>query len=83
MVVVIVVVLALYGSITTHQKYKGISSMDCRERGSYARGVYPTQYTSRMRTARVKEEVEADTRVVRNMERNVGTIWGKSRTRPY
>ena len=28
--------------------------MDYRERGSYARGVYPTQDTSRMGTARVK-----------------------------
>ena len=35
-------------------KYKGPSSMDCRERESHARGVYPTQDTSRMGTARVK-----------------------------
>ena len=40
------------------------SSMDCRERGSHARGVYPTQYTSRMGTARVKQEEEADTRII-------------------
>ena len=46
--VVVVVVLALYGSITTRRKYKGTSSIDCRERGSHARGVYPTQYTSCM-----------------------------------
>ena len=38
--------------------------MDCRERRSHARGVYPTQYTSRMETARVKEEVGADTSVI-------------------
>ena len=38
--------------------------MDCRERGSHARGVYPTQYTSRMKTARVKEEEGADTRIM-------------------
>ena len=30
--------------------------MDCRERGSHARGVYPT--------ARVKEEVGSDTRII-------------------
>ena len=62
--------------------------MDCRERGSHARGVYPTQYTSRMITARVKEEEGADKHnskiAVLNMEgRNVGTIGGrKSQTRP-
>ena len=38
--------------------------MDYRERGSHARGVYPTQDTSRMGTARVKEEEGADTRVI-------------------
>ena len=62
-VVVVVVVLALYGSITTRRKYKGTSNMDCRERGSYARGVYPT-HTSRMGTAKVKQEVGADTRII-------------------
>ena len=38
-IVVVVVIQALYGSITTRQKYKGTSSMNCRERGSQARGV--------------------------------------------
>ena len=38
--------------------------MDCRERGSHVRGVYPTQYTPHMRTARVKQEVGADTRII-------------------
>ena len=38
--------------------------MDCRERGSHARRVYPTQYTSRIETAKVKEEVGADTRII-------------------
>ena len=33
-----------------------------RERGSHARGVYPTQDTSRIGTARVKQVVGADTR---------------------
>ena len=37
--------------------------MDYRERGSHARGVYPTQYTSRMGAARVMQEEEADTRI--------------------
>ena len=39
--------------------------MDCRELGSHARGVYPTQYTSRMGTAIVKQKKEADTRIMR------------------
>ena len=51
--------------------------MNYRERGSHARGVYSTQYTLRMRSARVKQEEEADknnVRVVRNLEEtNVGT----------
>ena len=46
-------------------EYKGPLSIDYRERGSHARGVYLTQYTSRMGTARVKEEVGADTRIMR------------------
>ena len=46
-------------------KYKGPLSMDYRERGSHARGVYPTQYTSTMGTARVKEEEGANTRMMR------------------
>ena len=56
--------------------------MGCRERGSHARGVYPTQDTSRMGTARVKqEEEEADTRIQESSKksgkRNVGTEGGK------
>ena len=43
---------------------RGTSSMDCRKRGSHARGVYPTQYTLRMGTARVKEKKGADTRII-------------------
>ena len=43
---------------------RGTYSTDCRDRGSHARGVYPAQYTSRMGTARVKEEEEADTRKI-------------------
>ena len=38
--------------------------MDYRERGSHARGVYQTQYTSRMGTAMVKQEEGADTRII-------------------
>ena len=38
--------------------------MDCMEWGSQARGVYLTQYTSRMETAIVKGEVGADTRII-------------------
>ena len=45
-------------------KYKGPFSMDHRERGSHTRGVYPTQYTSRTGTARMKQEEEADIRII-------------------
>ena len=38
--------------------------MDCRERGSHARGVYLTQDTSRKETARVTQEDKADTRII-------------------
>ena len=38
--------------------------MDYRERESHARGVYSTQVTSRMDTTRVKQEQEANTRVI-------------------
>ena len=44
------------------------------ERGSHARGVYPTQYTSCKGAARVKKHHKNNARVVRNLEeRNVGT----------
>ena len=52
--------------------------MDYRERGSYARGVYPTQYTSSMGEAIVRNRNKNNARLVRNLvERNVGTE-GKS-----
>ena len=38
--------------------------MDYRERGSHARGGDPTQYTSRMGIARVKQEEETDLRII-------------------
>ena len=38
--------------------------MDCRERGSHAQSVYPTQDTWGMETAKVKQEEEADTRII-------------------
>ena len=42
----------------------GTFSMDCREWGSHTRGVYPIQDTSRIETAREKEEEEADTSII-------------------
>ena len=45
-------------------KYKGLFSIDYRERKSHSRGVYPIQDTSRMGKARVKQEEETDTRVI-------------------
>ena len=38
--------------------------MDYRERGSHARRVYPTHDTSRIGTARVKQEEEEDPRIM-------------------
>ena len=37
-----------------------LHSIDCRERRFHARDVYPTQDTSRMGSARVKQEEETD-----------------------
>ena len=38
--------------------------MDYRERGSIARDVYPTQYSSCMGIVRVKQENEAEAKVI-------------------
>ena len=49
--------------------------MDYRKRGSHARSVYPTHYTSRLETERKKQEERANTIIMqeRNLEdRNVG-----------
>ena len=46
--------------------------MDYRERGYRARGVYLTQDTSRMETAMVKQEEDADARII-------GKEWYKHR----
>ena len=43
-------------------EYKGPSSMDYREWGSHTRSVHTSQYTSHMRTARLKQEQEAKTK---------------------
>ena len=45
-------------------KYKRPFNTNHRERGSHARGVYPTQYTSHIGTTRVKQEEEADVRII-------------------
>ena len=39
--------------------------MDYRDRGFHARGVYPTQDSSRIGTATMEQEEEADTRTVK------------------
>ena len=50
--------------------------MDYREWGSQARSVYPIHDTSRMETARVKEEEEADTRItVKENEIQKERLW--------
>ena len=45
-------------------KYAGPFSMDCREHGSHARCVYPTQDNSCMGRVRVKQEKETDTGII-------------------
>ena len=50
--------------IAKDRNTRGTSNMVCRKQGSHAQGVYPTQYTSHMETAMVKEEVGADTRII-------------------
>ena len=49
--------------VVPKNKKKGPFSMDYREQRSHVRGVYLTQDTSRMRTARVMQDEEADTRI--------------------
>ena len=46
--------------------------MDYRERGSHAQGVYPTQYTSRMGTVRIKQKEETDTRITQESSKKSG-----------
>ena len=61
--------------------------MDYRDRGSHAQGVYPTQYSSRMETARVKQEEETDRRIIQESSKKSGRKeWGheeeESQTKP-
>ena len=63
-------------------KYKGPSSMDCRERGSHARGVYTAHDTLRMKKAWVKQEEKADARIIVKEQqkiRNKGTWAGRGK----
>ena len=56
------------------QEDKKPLNMNRREEGSFTQGVYPTQDTSRMGTARVEQEKEADTRIISEEENK---IWKK------
>ena len=61
--------------------------MDYRERGSHARGVYPTQCASYMETVRVKQEEKADARITQESSKKSGRKergheGKKSQTRP-
>ena len=54
--------------------------MDYRERGSHTRGVYPTQYTSRKRTVRMKKrkkQIRIMQKVVKNLEERNMSMKGK------
>ena len=59
--------------VVNRPRYRGPASTDCRDRGSHARGVYPSQDTSRMGTATVKQEEEADTRIIAKEEEEQDT----------
>ena len=84
-VFIVIILIRLNQSFSTQQsmilkiKIQGPFSIDYRERGSHAQSVYPTQDAPRMGTARMKQEEEADTRiiVIEKYEiwkkRNVGT----------
>ena len=56
--------------ILKDKKYKGPFSMDYRERGSHAWGVYPAQYTSGMGTTRVKQKEETNTRIMQESKKS-------------
>ena len=45
-------------------RYKGPFSMDSRERGFHIGGVYPTQDSSHLATVRMKQEEEANIRII-------------------
>ena len=53
-------------------KYNGPVSIDYREWGSHAQSMYPSQYTSRMGTARVKQEEETDNRIMQESSKKSG-----------
>ena len=53
-------------------KYKGPFRIDYGERASHAQGVYPAQDTSRMGAARMKQEEEADTRIIQESSKEFG-----------
>ena len=72
-------VLGQYELFTCIQKYKGPFSIDYRERGFHARGVYLTQYTLRMGTPWVKQEEDTDTRLIANV-RNMALCGEASQT---
>ena len=58
--------------ILKDQNTRDHSAWTIRERGSHARGVYPTQYTSRMGAAKMKWEEEAETRIMQESSKKSG-----------
>ena len=58
--------------------------MDCSERRSHTRGVYPTQNTQRMGTEMVYQEEEADTSiiVIEQYEIQKKGMWARKRKVP-
>ena len=67
---IIIIIYEAYSSFESlrrrykRPKYEIPFSIDYRERRSHARGVYPTQNTSRIGTTRVKLEKEADSSII-------------------
>ena len=58
--------------ILKDQNTRDHSAWTIRERGSHARSVHPTQYTSRMGTAKMKGEEEAETRIMQERSKKSG-----------
>ena len=61
--IIIIIIIFSRKRSCKRPKCKRPSSIDCRERESHGSGPYHIQDTSRMGTARVRQEEEADTRI--------------------
>ena len=75
-VVLVILILVIVGWIDCN----ALAAMGCRELGSHARGVHPTQATSRIGTAKIKQEEQADTRIIAESSKKFERQWSQSKT---